>query len=952
MTKPTLLQLFADHPGQAMQKWSAHMAAFERLFTPYREVPLRLLEISATPDGTIELWARYFSQASVLLSCVAAPAMGDAAADGRVRRVVGAPEAPAVMAEVLRHSVQFDIIIDNASLTGAAVASTFSAYFPLLADGGLYLVENLDSSYQQRHGGGLYAPYASLAFFKRLVDVIGHEHWGVARSRASLLTGFFAPGAAALGDADLAQLESVEFINALCVVRKRADGGGIGSLLSVGPASAYAAGRQPPYAAPFRFDPAQQQSANPWSTLAQGPDESWQAVTGTLQELQGSVEQLRRELALRDADIAALYGSTSWRVSKPLRLVSAASQRVRRVSARVPLAIRRSGGVQATALKALQVYRRDGMGGLRRGLNNVVAPVAPAELARNDYADWLSRYATLDDAAQARLQRRIDAMPFRPTFSVIMPVFNSPLAFLEQAINSVRQQLYPDWELCIADDASSDPAVRQLLERHRAEEPRIKLVYRAENGHISASSNSALALASGDFVALFDHDDLLDAQALFWMAEAINGQPDAGLLYSDEDKVDEHNRRYDPYFKSDLNYELLLAQNMVCHLGVYRTALVRQLGGFQLGYEGAQDYDLALRVIEQLAPQQVVHVPRVLYHWRAIAGSTALGAGEKNYAARAGRKAVAAHLARVGLPAEVLAAPSAPGVNRVRFACPTPQPLVSILIPTRDRADLLGMCLDTLLERSTYSNYEVIIVDNGSVEEKTQQLFARLPKDRVRILRDDSAFNFSALNNHAARVARGQYLCLMNNDIEILTPDWLEEMVSFAARPDIGCVGARLWYPDGRLQHGGVVLGIGGIAGHAHKYLPRGQNGYFGRALLHQSYSAVTAACLLLRREVFEQVGGLDEALVIAFNDVDFCLRVREAGYRNVWTPYAEMIHHESASRGEEDSPEKIARFGREIAFVEARWGEQLRTDPAYNPNLTLVHEDYSLAWPPRVASL
>jgi GT2 family glycosyltransferase len=376
------------------------------------------------------------------------------------------------------------------------------------------------------------------------------------------------------------------------------------------------------------------------------------------------------------------------------------------------------------------------------------------------------------------------------------------------------------------------------------------------------------------------------------------------------------------------------------------------LGGFQLGYEGAQDYDLALRVIEQLAPQQVVHVPRVLYHWRAIAGSTALGAGEKNYAARAGRKAVAAHLARVGLPAEVLAAPSAPGVNRVRFACPTPQPLVSILIPTRDRADLLGMCLDTLLERSTYSNYEVIIVDNGSVEEKTQQLFARLPKDRVRILRDDSAFNFSALNNHAARVARGQYLCLMNNDIEILTPDWLEEMVSFAARPDIGCVGARLWYPDGRLQHGGVVLGIGGIAGHAHKYLPRGQNGYFGRALLHQSYSAVTAACLLLRREVFEQVGGLDEALVIAFNDVDFCLRVREAGYRNVWTPYAEMIHHESASRGEEDSPEKIARFGREIAFVEARWGEQLRTDPAYNPNLTLVHEDYSLAWPPRVASL
>jgi GT2 family glycosyltransferase len=952
MTKPTLLQLYADHPGQAMQKWSAHLAAFERLFAPYREAPLRLLQISAMPDGSIELWARYFAQASVLLSSVAAPGKVGAAADMRVRFVIGAPEAPVVLAEVRRHSAQFDIIIDSASLSGAEVVGTFSAYFPLLADGGLYLVENLDCSYQQRHGGGLYAPYTPLAFFKRLVDVIGHEHWGVARTREELLAGFFPDSAAALSGAELAQVAAVEFINALCVVRKRAEGGGVGSLLSAGPAHSKAAGIEQPYTVPSRFDPAQQQSGNPWSTLALAPDESWQAITGTLLELQGSVEQLHRELALRDAHIAALYRSTSWRVSKPLRLVSATRLRVQRVAASVPLAIRRGGGLQATALKALQVYRREGLAGLRRGVNSAASPAAPSTLARDDYAEWLSHHATLDDAAHQRLHQRLSEMPSRPTFSVIMPVYNTPLGFLEQAINSVRQQLYPDWELCIADDASSDPAVRQLLERHRAEEPRIKLVYRADNGHISASSNSALALASGDFVALFDHDDLLDAQALFWMAEAINGQPDAGLLYSDEDKVDEHNRRYDPYFKSDLNYELLLAQNMVCHLGVYRTALVRQLGGFQLGYEGAQDYDLALRVIEQLAPQQVVHVPRVLYHWRAIAGSTALGAGEKNYAALAGRKAVAAHLARVGLQAEVLAAPSAPALNRVRFACPTPQPLVSILIPTRDRADLLGMCLDTLLERSTYSNYEVIIVDNGSVEEKTQQLFARLPKDRVRILRDDSAFNFSALNNHAARVARGQYLCLMNNDIEILTPDWLEEMVSFAARQDIGCVGARLWYPDGRLQHGGVVLGIGGIAGHAHKYLPRGQNGYFGRALLHQSYSAVTAACLLLRREVFEQVGGLDEALVIAFNDVDFCLRVREAGYRNVWTPYAEMIHHESASRGEEDSPEKIARFGREIAFVEARWGEQLRTDPAYNPNLTLVHEDYSLAWPPRVASL
>jgi GT2 family glycosyltransferase len=262
------------------------------------------------------------------------------------------------------------------------------------------------------------------------------------------------------------------------------------------------------------------------------------------------------------------------------------------------------------------------------------------------------------------------------------------------------------------------------------------------------------------------------------------------------------------------------------------------------------------------------------------------------------------------------------------------------------------MCLDSLIQRTTYSNYEVIIVDNGSVEDATQQLFDRLPKDRFRILRDESPFNFSTLNNKAARVACGELLCLMNNDIEILTPDWLEEMVSFAVRPDIGCVGARLWYPDGRLQHGGCVLGVGGVCGHSHKYLQQGHTGYFGRAVLHQSFSAVTAACLLVRRHVFEEVGGLDEQLVVAFNDIDFCLRVREAGYRNVWTPYAEMNHHESASRGTEDTRAKQIRFSSEVDFMQSRWYRKLFDDPAYSPNLTCDCEDFSYAWPPRISSI
>jgi GT2 family glycosyltransferase len=398
-----------------------------------------------------------------------------------------------------------------------------------------------------------------------------------------------------------------------------------------------------------------------------------------------------------------------------------------------------------------------------------------------------------------------------------------------------------------------------------------------------------------------------------------------------------------------LNYELLLAQNMISHLGVYRTDIVRTLGAFREGFEGSQDYDLVLRVIEKLQPSQVVHIPRVLYHWRAIAGSTALAEGEKKYAVEALRKSVKEHLQRTGLAAEVMQAPEAPSLNRVRFCCPSPQPLVSIIIPTRDRADLLGMCLDSLIQRTTYSNYEIIIIDNGSVEASTQQLLDRQPKDRVRILRDESPFNFSVLNNKAARAARGELLCLMNNDIEILTPDWLEEMVSFAARQDIGCVGARLWYPDGHLQHGGCIVGLGGVCAYSHKNLQQENPGYFCRAVLHQSFSAVTAACLLVRRSVFEEINGFDEQLAVAYNDIDFCLRVRDAGYRHVWTPYAEMNHHESASRGMEDTSEKQTRYAGEVSIIQSRWGNKLLNDPAYSPNLTLDYEDFSYAWPPRI---
>lgn len=615
-------------------------------------------------------------------------------------------------------------------------------------------------------------------------------------------------------------------------------------------------------------------------------------------------------------------------------------RRLLRAVAMLRLALDLGGSPMGLWRKASALYGRGGLAGLRAGFNKVATGSAAD---RCDYAEWLRRYGAIDAPARAALHAGAADLAAAPHISLLLPRDNAVPDLLDQTIWSVRRQLYPHWSLCIAACADASAASRQLLARHCAEEPRITTVYLPQQGQRSAAINTALTMARGEFVALLNQGDMLAEEALYWMAEALNRHPEAGLVYSDEDQVDAANRRFAPHFKPDLNYELLLAQNYIGHLTLYGTALVRGVGGLRSGFDGAEEHDLVLRIVERLAPAQVVHVARVLYHRRAAVHSDNLEGP-----AAAGRLAVAAHLARCGVAAEVLAAPEAPSKHRVRYAQPTPAPLVSIIIPTRDRADLLGMCLDTLVARSSYANYEVIIVDNGSVEAATQTLFARLPTPRVRILRHDQPFNFSALNNFAVRHANGSLVCLMNNDIEILTPDWLEEMVALAVRPDTGCVGARLWYPDGRLQHAGCVLGIGGVAGHAHKLLPRGDPGYFGRAVLHQSYSAVTAACLLVRRDVFEQVGGLDEELAIAFNDIDFCLRVRAAGYRNVWTPYAEMVHHESASRGNEDTPVKQARFAAEVAFIRRRWGAQFDSDPAYNVNLSGYFEDFSYAWPPR----
>ncbi|KAB7785357.1 glycosyltransferase family 2 protein [Methylorubrum populi] len=610
------------------------------------------------------------------------------------------------------------------------------------------------------------------------------------------------------------------------------------------------------------------------------------------------------------------------------------------------LAIRRRGrlgivaraGTRQPSLTAQAVTWR--LLGLKVRARGMIAR-ALAHRAETGYAAWIARFDRLTAAERARIRAEIAGWEAPPLISVLMPVHDPDPRVLEAAIHSVRGQLYPAWELCIADDASTDPRIPRLIARHAAEEPRIRTVRRPENGHIARATNEALGLAGGTYAAFLDHDDLLSENALFEVARAIRADPELALIYSDEDKVDRRGRRFEPHFKSGYDRELLWAQNYVNHLCVVRTDALRRLGGLRPGFEGSQDHDLLLRLTEGLDASRVRHIPKVLYHWRAAAGSGTFSDRALARAEEARLRALTEIAARKGARAER----GAEGFNRLVRPLPAPPPLVSVVIPTRDRAELLGVVLDGLFARTDYPALEVIVVDNGSTEPATRDLFARYAGDpRLRVLPAPGPFNFSELSNRGAAAARGTILLFLNNDIEVLEPGWLTELVAIASDPEIGAVGAKLLYPDGTIQHGGIVLGIGGIAGHSHLGLPGSAPGYFARMVLSQEVSAVTGACLAMRAAVFSEVGGFDAAhLAVAFNDVDLCLKIRAAGYRIVWTPHARLVHHESKSRGAEDTPEKRARFEAESRVMRERWEPVLRADPYYNPNLSRAAAHYRL---------
>ena len=595
--------------------------------------------------------------------------------------------------------------------------------------------------------------------------------------------------------------------------------------------------------------------------------------------------------------------------------------------------------VQKYAEKGLRYWRNQGSRAL---VDKMISKVKTASTREIPYQKWIIRH--LPGNKELEKQRR-EKFDYQPKISIVVPLYKTPEKYLLQLVESVKAQTYPNWELCLSDGSGENSPLTSFLKSLEAGDERIKVAYNEQALQISENTNAGIEIATGAYIAFADHDDELTPHALFECVKALNKDRKIRLIYSDEDKMSmDGHKFFQPHFKPDYNPDLLCTVNYICHLFVVQREILDQVGTFRKEFDGAQDYDFIFRCVEAVDPSEIYHVTKILYHWRCHEDSTAENPESKTYAFEAGKRAIEEHYHRTGIRAEVYQGEFL-GLYRTRFLRDY-DPLISIIIPNKDHIEDLKRCMDSIDQKSSYKNYEYIIVENNSTDEKTFQYYKNLEEEnpKAHVVYWDKEFNYSAINNYGATFAQGEYILLLNNDTEIINETCLEELLGYCMRSDVGAVGARMYYEDDTIQHAGVVIGFGGIAGHCFVLQPRGTTGYCHRIICVQDYSAVTAACMLVKKSAFDEVGGLTEELAVAFNDIDFCMKLREAGYLIVYNPYAELYHYESKSRGLEDTPEKVARFNKEMQIFERRWPDILRNgDPYYNPNLTLKSQDFSL---------
>ena len=559
------------------------------------------------------------------------------------------------------------------------------------------------------------------------------------------------------------------------------------------------------------------------------------------------------------------------------------------------------------------------------------------KLTRKEYADYDTWLRIMRVSRQELFAQRKTKFSYAPKFSVVVPLYHTPAKFLKDLVRSMMYQSYANWELCLVNASPEDVHLTSLLENWAMRDKRIRVIRLEKNLGIAQNTNAGIAASTGEFIAFLDHDDFLEPDALFCYADALNKDKTIDVFYSDEDKTDEYAAHYFyPHFKSDFNIDLLHANNYMCHFLAVRKSLVDTVGGLNEKFDGAQDYDFVLRLTENT--KKIYHCPRILYHWRCSNQSTAANQGNKMYAIHAGKAALNAHYKRIGWNARAQEG-AVDGWYQTKFTLKE-EPLVSILIPNKDHTDDLDVCLNSFFERADYQNYEFIIIENNSVLPETFAYYEKIEKehDNVKVVYWEAGFNYSAINNFGFKFAKGDYIMLLNNDVELITPDIFQSMLGFCMRPEVGIVGAKLLYNDHTVQHAGVLVGAGGLADHVFKGIHEDDPGYMGRAISSQDVSAVTAACLLVKRSVYEEVGGLEDEFQVAFNDVDFCLKVRKAGYLIVYDADVKLFHYESKSRGMEDTTERFIRFGNEMMLLNSKW-DILSTfvDPYYNPNLSYL---------------
>ena len=559
------------------------------------------------------------------------------------------------------------------------------------------------------------------------------------------------------------------------------------------------------------------------------------------------------------------------------------------------------------------------------------------KLTGNEYADYDTWLRIMRVSRQELFEQRKTKFSYAPKFSVVVPLYHTPAKFLKDLVRSMMYQSYANWELCLVNASPEDVHLTSLLENWAMRDKRIRVIRLEKNLGIAQNTNAGIAASTGEFIAFLDHDDFLEPDALFCYADALNKDKTIDVFYSDEDKTDEYAAHYFyPHFKSDFNIDLLHANNYMCHFLAVRKSLVDTVGGLNEKFDGAQDYDFVLRLTENT--KKIYHCPRILYHWRCSNQSTAANQGNKMYAIHAGKAALNAHYKRIGWNARAQEG-AVDGWYQTKFTLKE-EPLVSILIPNKDHTDDLDVCLNSFFERADYQNYEFIIIENNSVLPETFAYYEKIEKehDNVKVVYWEAGFNYSTINNFGFKFAKGDYIMLLNNDVELITPDIFQSMLGFCMRPEVGIVGAKLLYNDHTVQHAGVLVGAGGLADHVFKGIHEDDPGYMGRAISSQDVSAVTAACLLVKRSVYEEVGGLEDEFQVAFNDVDFCLKVRKAGYLIVYDADVKLFHYESKSRGMEDTTERFIRFGNEMMLLNSKW-DILSTfvDPYYNPNLSYL---------------